>query len=89
MPFEADTRCPYMRVEFNTSYIAELLEDLLEMDFIEHHTYFDEYLENIEDDFSIQYCKNPTLNFNDWFLDNYDSNTLYDYVLEECFVKRE
>ena len=88
MPFQSDTRCPFMRVQLNTSYIAELLEDLLEMDFVDD-TGFDGYVELIEDEFSCFYCNNPTLNFNDWFLDNYNNYSIYDDMVEKCFVKRD
>jgi len=87
MPFQSDTRCPFMRVQLNTSYIAELLEDLLEMDFVDD-TGFDGYVELIEDEFSCFYCNNPTLNFNDWFLDNYNDYDIYDEMVEKCFEKR-
>ena len=97
MPFEADTRCPYMRVSLNTNYVAELLEDLLEMEYLgnyilnENELYFKGYVELIEDSFSCYYCNTPILNFTDWFCDNYSNNSEYcfDEVVERCFTKRE
>jgi hypothetical protein len=93
MPFVADTRCPYMRVNLNTSYIAELLEHLLEMDFSYDNDNSDKqfygYVETIEDHFSCFYCRNPTISFVDWFIDNADNNIFYDDMVKYCFKKRD
>jgi len=90
MPFVADTRCSYMRVSLNVNYIAELLEDILEMDFtIENKLYFYGYVVLLEDNFSSDYYDNSILNFADWFTDNYNDIYYYDTMVEKCFKKRE
>ena len=79
-----------MRVSLNVNYIAELLEDILEMDFtIENKLYFYGYVALLEDNFSSDYYDNSILNFADWFTDNYNNIYCYDTMVENCFKKRD
>ena len=87
MPFEADTRCPPIEYSFNVNYIAELLEDLLEMDYInDDEDYFWGYVETIESMYPNIGGKEM---FDEWFVDNHNSVYYYDEMVDKCFTKRE
>tara|TARA_R110001583_G_scaffold149869_1_gene301943 strand:+ start:1043 stop:1306 length:264 start_codon:yes stop_codon:yes gene_type:complete len=86
MPFIADTRCPPIEYSFNVSYIAELLEDLLEMDYTDNEDHLWGYVETIESIYPNIGGKDM---FDEWFVDNYNNVYNYDEMVEKCFTKRE
>jgi hypothetical protein len=93
MPFNRDIRTCWLNVEFNEAFIYECLSDIDDMNddqtkikIYVHNEHFTKYVVELEDSFTLALDMNRVINFDDWFLDNYNNvyayNTL-DYELEE------
>ena len=82
MPFEADIRCLPIRVELNTCYVRELLEDITEK---EVDISFDlvPYVYSLEDQFAnfVSNHLHAYNSFQDWFLDNYNNVCEFDEIV--------
>lgn len=91
MPFQADTRCPFVSIKFNVSAVCEEIENHIEKDYTEdinEGSVFWEYVEILEDGFSVAYSRDPNLNFWEWLPDNYDNFHIWSGI-ENNFKDRE
>ncbi len=91
MPFQADTRCPFVSIKLNVSTVCEEIENHIEKDYTEdinEGSVFWEYVEFLEDKFSVAYSRDPNLNFWEWFPDNYDNFHIWSGI-EKNFKDRD
>jgi len=95
MPFNQDTRCGTMKVEFNISVIHEYIGDCIEEEYKECWDYLDVdegskfwfYVCELESDYT-DYVNANTNNcnsiyFNEWFTDNYRNIYSWEDVMED------
>ena len=90
MPFQADTRCPFVSIKLNVSTVCEEIENLLDKDYdedISEPSVFWIYVDFLEDQFSVEYSRDPNLNFWEWLPDNYNEVRYWD-GMEEYFKDR-
>ena len=86
MPFNRDTRTCWCNVEFNEAFIWGCLTDmeLRSGDVtIVMNDNFTEYVRQLEDDFTIALSKDRKINFDNWFIDNYNNVYAYDKLNNE------
>jgi len=84
MPFNADTRCGLLDIQFNVSIILEYLEDILEKEYTEdinEGSLFWKYVYELESSFT-NACNshNCVIDFNEWFIDNYNNVYSWDTI---------
>tara|TARA_R100000654_G_scaffold54325_1_gene80506 strand:+ start:322 stop:594 length:273 start_codon:yes stop_codon:yes gene_type:complete len=73
MPFQADSRCGLMNIEFNVNVILEELEEFLEKEYtesIDEGSKFWKYVEELEQEY-VSWSGCPC--FWDWFPDNFNN----------------
>ena len=90
MPFQADTRCPFVSIKLNVSVVCETIEDVLKRDYTEdinEGSVFWIYVDFLEDQFSVEYSRDPNLNFWEWLPENYNEVRYWDGI-EENFKDR-
>ncbi len=81
MPFNRDTRTCWCNVEFNEAFIYECLTDMELRSgdkIIVMNDNFTEYVRQLEDDFTIALSKDRSIDFDNWFIDNYNNVYAYD-----------
>ncbi len=91
MPFQADTRWPFVSIKLNVSTVCEEIENLIDKDYTEEiyeGSAFWGYVEILESEFSSQYSRNTKLDFWEWLPDNYDSEYIWADI-ENNFKDRE
>lgn len=87
MPFTRDIRCPYINIEFNTSWIMEFMTDR-EYKLIGSEKDLYIYVEELENLFMMCYIKNTQLCVYEFLCDNYDNVEHYDYTftpIKKCY----
>ena len=91
MPFQAPTRSPFVSIKLNVCAVCEELENLLDKDYdedISEPSVFWIYVDFLEDQFSVEYSRDPNLNFWEWLPDNYNEVRYWDGI-EDNFKDRE
>jgi len=82
MPFTRDTRCPFINIEFNTSWVVEFVEDF-QYKLIGSDKDLNIYVEELETAFMFAYINNTKLCVHEWLMDNYNNVEHWNYTFEK------
>jgi len=87
MPFQADTRCGFIRVSLNVSVVCEELEQLLEKTYEEDINVGSDFWLYVSQIENLYEEGNLNIHFWEWFVDNFDNvlswNTIQDNFKED------
>ena len=87
MVFQADIRCPPVRVELNVNFVEELLEGIHILDDNIPTEVVYHYVLELENELALAIAKDGYINIYEWFEDNYNAYDRYSdiekYIIEE------